>query len=65
MRHKAKTFSIALAVMLASVPMAFAQNPVKFQVNMNYQVRSGLFDISADSVAVRGSFNGWGTLWIT
>ncbi len=65
MRHKAKTFSIVLAVMLASVPMAFAQNPVKFQVNMNYQVRSGLFDISADSVAVRGGFNGWGTLWMT
>ncbi len=65
MRHKAKALGITMLVMLASVPLAFAQNPVKFEVNMNYQVRSGLFNISTDSVAVRGSFNGWGTTWMT
>ncbi len=65
MRHKAKALGFAFAVVLISVPFAFAQNPVKFQVNMNYQVRSGLFTIGTDSVAVRGSFNGWGTLWMT
>lgn len=65
MKHSAKTFSIALAVMLMSVPMAFAQNPVKFQVNMNVQVQSGLFTIGTDSVSVQGNFNGWTNFWLT
>jgi hypothetical protein len=65
MRHKAKALGIAMVAMLMSVPLAFAQNPVKFQVQMDVQVQSGLFDISADSVAVRGDFNGWGSLWMT
>ena len=65
MRHNAKIFSIALAVMLMGVPMAFAQNPVKFQVNMDVQVLSGLFTIGTDSVSVQGNFNGWTNLWLT
>lgn len=65
MRHMAKVFGVAMVAMLLSVPLAFAQNPVKFEVNMNYQILSGLFSISSDSVAVRGSFNSWGTLWMT
>jgi hypothetical protein len=60
MRHKAKAFCIALVAMLMSVPLAYAQNPVTFQLNMKYQALSGLFNISTDSVEVRGSFNGWG-----
>ncbi len=50
------TFAMAL---LMIVPAAFAQNPVKFEVQMNVQVQSTLFNINTDSVEVRGSFNGW------
>jgi len=34
--------------------------PVKFQVNMDYQIATGGFTIGSDTVEAKGSFNGWG-----
>jgi len=38
----------------------YFDNVVTFKVNMNYQMKSGQFTKGADSVVVRGDFNGWG-----
>lgn len=56
--------AFALAAFLSS-PTAFAQNQVTFKVNMDVQALSGIFGVGTDSVAVRGDFNSWGSLWMT
>ncbi len=58
MNKRSYLLTIAMALFIMA-PMAFAQNPVKFEVQMNVQVQSTLFNINTDSVSVRGSFNGW------
>ena len=63
MNKRSYLVAFILALLIAA-PLSYAQNPVKFQVQMDVQVRSGLFNIATDSVAVRGDFNGWGSLWM-
>ena len=45
-----------------------AQSPnslIAFNVDMSAQVAAGAFDRATDVVAARGSFNGWGTFYLT
>ncbi|MBV6444935.1 MAG: T9SS type A sorting domain-containing protein [Ignavibacteriales bacterium] len=56
-----KKILTAVVVFTAMASMAFAQNAVTFKVNMGKQVSLGNFDPNADSLYVRGSFNGWST----
>ncbi len=41
---------------------ALAQNPVTFKVNMSVQALKGNFSVGADTVWIRGDFNGWAGL---
>jgi len=56
--------TLALTALMV-VPVANAQNQVTFKVNMAVQALSGIFGVGSDSVAVRGDFNSWGSLWMT
>ena len=56
-----KKIFTAVVLITAMASMAFAQNAVTFKVNMGKQVTLGNFDPMADTLFVRGSFNGWGT----
>ncbi len=51
---------VTLFSLLLTAAMAFAQNPVTFQVHMDIQQQLGNFNPETDLVVVRGSFNGWG-----
>jgi hypothetical protein len=55
-----KIFALGAAFLFASAAMVSAA-PVKFQVNMEYQTTNipPAFVPGADTVEVRGSFNGW------
>lgn len=55
MKTLAKTLGL-----LVIAGMAFAVNPVTFQVHMNIQQQLGNFNPDTDQIVVRGDFNGWG-----
>lgn len=56
-----KKLCFAALMIFTLASLSLAQNPVVFQVNMNFQIAQGNFNPTAgDIVVVRGSFNGWG-----
>lgn len=54
--------ALSLLSILLITALAWAQNPVTFQVNMDVQEQLGNFNPETDQVVARGSFNGWGGL---
>jgi|GEM_PF-1040516 len=50
---------LPLVLVLILSTLAFGQNSVVFQANMNVQEFLGNFNPTTDLVVVRGSFNGW------
>ncbi len=52
--------SIRLIGLLLATSFAATAAPIKFRVNMEYQISSGGFTVGSDTVEAKGSFNGWG-----
>lgn len=52
--------SFLWAIMLVCSAIGAFAVPVTFQVDLGPQINLGSFDPAADTVEVRGSFNGWG-----
>lgn len=54
-----KTLTKTLGLLVVA-GMAYAVNPVTFQVHMGIQQQLGNFNPDTDQIVVRGGFNGWG-----
>ena len=52
---------LTLLIIVGAVLFLWAED-VTFNVNMNYQISLGNFDVEVDSVDVAGSFNEWGDI---
>jgi len=59
MRTKTKTLALWAGLLLGSGAAAFANTLVTFQVDMTTQIANAAFDPVTQTMAVRGSFNGW------
>jgi hypothetical protein len=60
MRINANIYGICVGLLLGMVATASATTLVTFQVDMSQAIATAAFDPNTQSVAARGSFNGWG-----
>ena len=65
MRIKTKQYAVWAGLALFAISLAHANSIVTFQVDMSEAASSGSFDPVNQTVAARGSFNGWDAVALT
>ena len=65
MKIKTKQYAIWAGLALCAISLAKANSIVTFQVDMTEAIAIAAFDPATQTVAARGSFNGWDAVALT